>query len=593
MPLFLWPAIRFGIPGVSTMGVILAAVAITCTLDGTGPFSDPMFEPAGSLMVAQLFCVVYAFTFYVLAAIFDERRQAESALRETNAQLEQRVQERTAELEATSNRLRGQRDRYQAAIRSSGHVLYDTDMRTHQVHYGGDCERILGYPPEELEGDSAKWRALVHPEDVRLYLRAIEATADAPAFHLVYRARRRDGTYIVVQDDGHRVGGGEVGHPGHMIGFVKDVTEQHRAQAALRESERRLREMADAMPQIVYVARPGGDVEYMNQRWFQFTGLTAEESLRNGWLRALHPEDRDRVYQRLSHSWETGEVYEDEVRYRRSDGEYRWFLSRTVPVRNELGAVTLWVGASTDIDDFRRLSRALQATEERFRVAQELSLFGFTIMRCVHDEHGRIVDFQWEYANPAATRILQRSASELVGKRLLEVLPGNRENSELFDMYVGVVESGRSNDVEVYYDAEGIRGWFHNMTVKLGDGVAVSFTDVTHRKLLEDALRQRNEALVEADRRKDEFLATLAHELRNPLAPIRNVAGDHALGAGDDRAAVEHARATMERQLVTHGAAGGRPARRVAHQPQPAAAAQGAGDPVGGDRQRRGDEQAA
>ena len=264
------------------------------------------------------------------------------------------------------------------------------------------------------------------------------------------------------------------------------------------------------------------------------------------------------------------------MRYRRADGEYRWFLSRAVPVRNEAGALTLSVGASTDIDDFRRLSRALQASEERFRVAQELSLFGFAIMRCVRDAHGRIVDFEWEYVNPAATRILQRSASELVGKRLLEVLPGNRENSELFDMYV---RSRRERPLErrrAVLRRGGIRGWFRNMTVKLGDGVAVSFTDVTHRKLLEDALRQRNEALREADRRKDEFLATLAHELRNPLAPIRNALEIMRLAGGDARRA-RAARARIDgAPAVADGAAGRRPARRLAHQPRPTAAAQGA-----------------
>ena len=549
IPLLLWPAIRFGVPGVSIMVAMLTAIAITNTLDGSGPFSEPMFAPAASMMVVQVFCVIHAFTFYVLAAIFDERRRAEQALRETNAQLEKRVQERTLELEITSDRLRAQHDRYQAAIRSSGHVLYDTDLRTGRVTYGGDCERILGYTPEELEGDTSKWRALVHADEFPRYMAAVAATANAPTFHLVYRARRQDGSTIVVQDDGHRVAGGEPGHPGHMIGFVKDVTEQHRAQAALRESERRLREMADAMPQIVYVARPGGDVEYINQRWFQFTGLTTEQSLGNGWLRALHPQDRERVYRRLSHSWETGEVYEDEVRYRRADGAYRWFLSRSVPLRNDAGAVSLWVGASTDIDDFKRLSHALQASEERFRVAQELSLFGFAILRSVRGAHGAVVDFEWEYVNPAACRMLQRSAAELVGKRLLEVLPGARNRSDLFDLYGRVVESGRSIDVELYYDSEGIRGWFRNMTVKLGDGVAVSFTDITHRKLLEDTLRQRNEELMEADRRKDEFLATLAHELRNPLAPIRTSLEIMRL-AGDNRAAVERAQAMMERQLA-------------------------------------------
>jgi two-component system CheB/CheR fusion protein len=305
MPFFLWPAIRFGIAGVSMMAVLLAAIAITNTLDGLGPFSGPDFAQREAVILAQIFCAVYAFTFHVLAAIFDQSKQAERALRLANVELEDRVAARTAELEAATRSLREQRD------------------------------------------------------------------------------------------------------------------------------------------------------------------------------------------------------------------------------------------------DLKQISDELRTSEERFRVAQELSLFGFTIMRSVRDEDDRVVDFEWQYVNPAAARMLQRPAGELVGRRLHRVLPG----TALFDIFTQVVETGRSHDVELYHDGEGIRGWFRNMTVRLGDGIAVSFTDVTHRRLLEDALRQRNEALMEADRRKDEFLATLAHELRNPLAPIRN-AVEVLRRAGNDARTLDSMRDLMERQVA-------------------------------------------
>jgi len=108
----------------------------------------------------------------------------------------------------------------------------------------------------------------------------------------------------------------------------------------------------------------------------------------------------------------------------------------------------------------------LQESQERFRVFQELSLDGFNVLRSIRDE-SKIVDFEWEYVNPAAAKILQSTPEALVGKRLLEVRPGHKDNS-LFDRFVQVVETGIPLDVESYYNSEGIVGWFRIMTVKLG-----------------------------------------------------------------------------------------------------------------------------
>jgi two-component sensor histidine kinase/PAS domain-containing protein len=102
---------------------------------------------------------------------------------------------------------------------------------------------------------------------------------------------------------------------------------------------------------------------------------------------------------------------------------------------------------------------------------------------------GRIVDSEWTYANPEAGRILKRSPEDLVGACLLELLPNNAKERELFDRHVRIVDTGRGDEVELEYNHEGITGWFRNMTVKLGDGVAVSFSDVTARKNAENSLR--------------------------------------------------------------------------------------------------------
>jgi signal transduction histidine kinase len=159
---------------------------------------------------------------------------------------------------------------------------------------------------------------------------------------------------------------------------------------------------------------------------------------------------------------------------------------------------------------------------------QELSLDAFTILKSIRDHTGQIIDFEWTYVNPRAAEVLKHPIAELVGQRLLVVLPGNQENSELFRQYVQVVETGQPHDIELFYNAEGITGWFRNMTVKLEDGIAISFSDITQRKETEKALQESTEQLQHAvaeleqlNQIKDEFLSTVSHELRTPMTNIK------------------------------------------------------------------------
>ncbi len=146
-----------------------------------------------------------------------------------------------------------------------------------------------------------------------------------------------------------------------------DRREREHELAQLRLSnERRYRNLAEAIPQIVWTASPDGSVTYFNERWFQFSGQTSEQALRSGWMAALHPSDAEAYARQWSSALAEGRVHEVECRLRGQDGNYRWHLCRAIPERAESDAVVAWLGTYTDVDDrIRACESAEQAVVAR------------------------------------------------------------------------------------------------------------------------------------------------------------------------------------------------------------------------------------
>ena len=136
--------------------------------------------------------------------------------------------------------------------------------------------------------------------------------------------------------------------------FNHMLTQIQERDAALRHNEERFRQLANAVPTHVWTCDATGAVIYFNEPWYDYTGLTPQDSLGYQWARALHPLDRDDCLRLWHKSVESGQPYETEGRFRRADGEYRWFLSRAHPARDNDGRVTSWFGTSMDIEEKRR-----------------------------------------------------------------------------------------------------------------------------------------------------------------------------------------------------------------------------------------------
>jgi PAS domain S-box-containing protein len=160
--------------------------------------------------------------------------------------------------------------------------------------------------------------------------------------------------------------------------------ERARTVRGLRESEQRLRFMAESMPQKIFTAKPDGAIDYFNPQWIEFTGLTLEQIRGWGWKQLVHPEDLEENLYLWNRSLKTGENFEMEHRFRRKDGEYRWHLTRAQAMRDPEGNVLMWIGSNTEIHDQKQAEEELERTvAERTaklrETVQHLETFSYSV----------------------------------------------------------------------------------------------------------------------------------------------------------------------------------------------------------------------
>jgi PAS domain S-box-containing protein len=145
----------------------------------------------------------------------------------------------------------------------------------------------------------------------------------------------------------------------------------------LQRQERKLRDVIETIPTFAWTASPKGSEDFVNRHWHEYTGLSAEESVGSGWEAAVHPADLKRHLEKWRTSLATGEPFENEVRYRRAaDGQYRWFLSRAVPLRDARGKILKWYGISTDIEDRKRAEQERETLRSDLAHVNRLSMLG-------------------------------------------------------------------------------------------------------------------------------------------------------------------------------------------------------------------------
>lgn len=262
--------------------------------------------------------------FVSVIADIDDRKRADAALRESE------------------NRFRSLADTAPVLV-----WMADTDAQ--RTFFNKSWLEFTGRSHQEDAGMG--WTEGIHREDLarvlQTYLPAVQARQP---FTMEYRLRRNDGQYRWVLSNGVPRCSSQGAVEGY-VGSCVDITPHKELEEALRSSEDQFRVMANSIPQLAWIADKNGSVFWFNQRWYDYTGTTLEQSQGYGWQDVHHPEHRERVAQRITLAWETGMAWEDNIPLRGKDGRYRMFLCRALPLNDHQHRVSKWFGTNTDVGE--------------------------------------------------------------------------------------------------------------------------------------------------------------------------------------------------------------------------------------------------
>src|SRR5258705_1423977 len=269
------------------------------------------------------------------------------------------------------------------------------NVRTGVLFWSRELFSIYDYEYREMGITWPQFLERIHPDDRPKIEQKARMEASGKEWldsQIDFRIILPDGTIKHLHSVAHPVkdGSGEITE---VVGTVMDVTEQWKARTELqkafeeikqrteaaRRSERELRDVVNTVPAYVWSTSPEGQVDFVNDRWLQFTGLATDEAFGWKWEAVVHPDDRTSVVADWHTALKNGRAMESEARVRRADGEYCWWFMRNVPLRDETGKLVRWYGTAIDIEDRKRAEQALRKSEERWRSVFENSAIGVAL----------------------------------------------------------------------------------------------------------------------------------------------------------------------------------------------------------------------
>ena len=412
-----------------------------------------------------------------------------------------------AHLRASEEALRESRRRFELAQQAASVGIWDWNLRDGFATIAGDYHNLMGLSPEIDVVDLDTWLSCIHPDDRDRAAHDVQSVLDgASPYFTDIRALHPDGRIVYLQNRGEVLLDAE-GKPERMVGALVDITARKRAEDALRESERQLQLLANAMPQVVWVADRNGVVRYFNDRIGAFAGASRSESGEWVWDRSHYPDDVVTAQIAWRASVANGTPYSNEHRIMMADGNYRWHLSRAFPVLSDRGDIERWYGTSTDVHDLKMVEHELERRRREFE----------TLIEHSPDFVARFDrDLRHLYINSVVETVTGMPASDFIGRTIAEL--GMPEDViTIWDHHCReVIATGAPQHFEFAFD--GVLGRQHFRTRLLPEYAP----DGTVETLISVSYDITDRVLAEQDRQS--LLDALAHDLKSPLATLKLLA---------------------------------------------------------------------
>ncbi|HYC03153.1 MAG TPA: PAS domain-containing protein [Azospirillaceae bacterium] len=394
------------------------------------------------------------------------------------------------------------------------------------VEGNGYVERMLRHPilPSPDIDSYDEWVSY-HADGTRVsgheypLARMVREGEEAPEIEVQYQ--RGDGTRAWTRIMGRTVrdAGGEL--VGGVVALV-DIDAERRAREEAQRLADEFRTLADNISQFAWTADETGAITWYNKRWYDYTGTTIEEMRGWGWRAVHHPDHVDRVVRSISHAFATGTLWEDTFPLRGADGQYRWFLSRAVPIRDDDGRIVRWFGTNTDIDELTRTQNEVE------RASALLRLIGDSTPDMIYakDRDSRIL-----YGNASLTRVLGLPMDQIIGRSDRDWAPDAAQAEAIVQNDRRVMESGGAVDVdEAFTGPDGRTRYYRSVKAPLRDatGAIIGLVGVTS-----DITARR-----EAEEREKLLAREVDHRAKNMLAVVQSLV---QLTRAEDVAALKEA----------------------------------------------------
>jgi two-component system sensor histidine kinase/response regulator len=448
-----------------------------------------------------------------------ERRDAE--LNEARDVLELRVAARTGELEMeVKERIRAEQQLQQRTtflntlITNSplAIVVGGPDGRLELVNPA--FEKLFGYTSAEAIG--LRIDDLLYPSSLsRSEMDGRLQKVKKDKIHETAKRRKKNGDLVDVEV--HAVPLLLESGEQNVLALYQDISERLQVQRALQESEELFRTVSAAAPVGIFLVNAEGQCLYLNERWLEMSGLSLEESLGNGWLQALHREDRTRVSALWEEKSSSGQLYSSSHRYQKKGGEIVCVESLARPVMRADGSVRGYVGIVQDVTERKAAGEKLRQSEEMFRTLSATAPVGIVLL----DDAGKLT-----YVNEQFLRITGLKAESAHGSTWKAAIHPEDLQRVCETREKAIAKKEDYAMSYRYLNPDGVTVWADTVAkgIRQKDatkhGYVVVIQDVTERHNAEERLREAKEAAEASNKAKSEFLANMSHEIRTPMNGI-------------------------------------------------------------------------